>query len=148
MKGLPLEALKCGNQLGACALGKSGAPAIDRIADQRMSDMRHVNPDLMGAAGLQLHFDQGVGRKSLVDAIVSDGGFPIGANRKAFTVTAVASNRKVNRPSPGQGALDQRQILAMDGVRLQLFNQQLVRLDGAGHHQKAAGVLVDPMHDP
>jgi len=33
-------------------------------------------------------------------------------------------------------------------VRLQLFNQQLVRLDGAGHHQKAAGVLVDPMHDP
>src|SRR3546814_12244564 len=36
----------------------SGA-AIDRIADEWMADMRHVDADLMGAPGFEPAFDQG-----------------------------------------------------------------------------------------
>ena len=34
------------------------AAAIDRIADNRMADMGHMDADLMGASGLQPAFDQ------------------------------------------------------------------------------------------
>ncbi len=38
--------------------GASGARAVGRVADQRMADMREVNPDLVGAAGQQSALDQ------------------------------------------------------------------------------------------
>lgn len=147
MKRLPLEALKRCNQLGACALGQPGPPAIDRISDQGVTDMSHVDADLMRAAGLELDFNQCVGGKSLVDSIVGDSGLSIGANCKALAVTPVPADGKVNGSPAGQRSLHQGQILAMDGMRLKLFDEELVSFNGARHHQKTAGVLVNPMHD-
>lgn len=147
MQGLPLEALECGNQFGTCALGQSGPPAIDGITDQRVADVRHVDPDLMRTAGLELDFDQGVGRKSFMNPIVGDGGFSIRSNGKALAVAAVTTDREVDGASPGQGSLHQGKVLAMHGVRLELFDQQFVGFNSPRHHQKPAGVLVDPVHN-
>ena len=107
-----------------------------------------MNADLMGSAGFKLYFDQRMGGQSLVNSVVRHGGFAIGANRKPFAVTAMAADRKIDGASPGQGALNQRKILAMDAMVLKLFDQTLMGLDGPCHHQKSAGIFVDAMHDP
>ena len=59
---LPLESLKRLNQGRACPLRQAGAAAINGVADQRVSDVRHVDADLMRASGLELNFDQRVRR--------------------------------------------------------------------------------------
>jgi hypothetical protein len=42
--------------------------AVERVADDRMSQRRHVDANLMGAAGIDLNFDQREFSKSRVDA--------------------------------------------------------------------------------
>lgn len=147
MQSLPFEALKCRDEFGARALRQSGPTPVDRIPDQGVTDMRHVNANLVGSARFKLDFDQSMGRKSLVDSIMSDGGFAVGTHRKALAVTAVTSDRKVNGASPGQGPLHQSQILAVNAVGLELLDQDFVGLNRACHHQKSAGILIDAVHD-
>src|SRR5690348_3285774 len=48
----------------------AGPCSVERVADQRMADMRQMHADLMGAPGQQATFDQrrGIGKPAL-DAI-------------------------------------------------------------------------------
>ena len=58
---------------GVAPFGNFRSAAVHRIADQRMTDMRHVHADLMRASGFQTAFDQRVRAESLAHAIVRDG---------------------------------------------------------------------------
>ena len=51
-------------------------------------------------------------------------------------------------PPPVGWPAHQRQILAADLARRQLRDQPRMRLGRARHDQQAAGVLVEPMHQP
>ena len=147
MERLPLEALKGGDEFGTRALRQTGPAPIHRIPDQGVPDMRHMDTDLMGSAGFQLHFNKGVRLKTLGDSIMRHGGFAVGTNGKALSVAAVTADGKIDGAAAGQGALHKRQVLAVHGVSLELFDQPFVGLDGAGHHQEPAGIFINPMHD-
>ena len=147
MERLPLEALKGGDEFGTRALREACPAPIHWIPDQGVPDMRHMDADLMGSAGFQLHFNKGVRLKTLGDSIMRHGGFAVGTNGKALSVTAVTTDGKIDGAAAGQGALHKRQVLAVHGVGLELFDQPFVGLDGAGHHQEPAGIFINPMHD-
>jgi hypothetical protein len=53
VQGLPFEV-----QSGKHFVMRRPHSAIDRIADQRMAQRFHVDPDLMRATGFQTAFDQ------------------------------------------------------------------------------------------
>ena len=76
--------------------------AIDRVADQRMADMGHMHPDLVGATGFQLAPDQrgdggqGAG-KPLLRFIAGEGRLATGFDDGAFEpVVFVAVKRRVD----------------------------------------------------
>lgn len=144
---LSLEPLKGLNQGRACALRQAGAATINGVADQGVSDVRHVDADLMRASGFELNLDQRVGGEPLVNAVMRDGFLAIVSYGKALAITAVTSDGKIHGAAARQGTLDQCKVFTVDGMCLKLLDQKLVRLDGFRDHQKTAGVLVDPVND-
>src|SRR6185295_2379336 len=68
--------------------------SIDRIARDRQIDRREVDPDLVGAAGLELHVQQGMPREELDELEVRDRvARLVGVERVAHRLTAVAADR-------------------------------------------------------
>ncbi len=69
------------------------------------------------------------------------------AHRHADAVARVAVDRRIGGTARDQRAHHHRQVLAVHVARGQLLHQRGLRLDGAGHHHHAAGVLVQAVHD-
>src|SRR3546814_15450718 len=87
MQGLAAESTQRGGELGTGRLGDTQRTAIQRIADQWVPDMRHVNADLMGTPGFQATFQCGICAIALVYADMGDRG------RAAF-------NTRLHKPTP------------------------------------------------
>src|SRR6185437_8610574 len=60
MQRLAAKAAQGCRQLRGGTLGQLQTSTVQRVADQRMADMRQVHADLMGAPGLQLALQQAV----------------------------------------------------------------------------------------
>jgi len=77
--------------------------AICGIADQRMPDVGHVDPDLVGAASLQVKLQQAVGLKLVSNFVAGACFFPADNNGHAGAPAGVAANRRVDLPLRGRG---------------------------------------------
>ena len=126
-------------------------PAIDRIAEQRMADRRHVDPYLVRAPGLQPAFYQRGVAPVLELLPMGDGALasPILHDCDFLAVAARAGEGRVyctfhSRRHAGHGG----KIAAVDRVRLELLGQPFVGDVGLGDNQEAGRVLVDPVNDP
>ena len=132
--------------------GEAVAPGmpVARVARDRVADRGEVGADLVGAAGLQAHLDQGVRRQQLEHPEVGAGlARRAAANRPALGGPVVASQGGVDRPgSRARMALDQRQIGAPHLSRLDLPRQPAVGLVAARDEHQPGGVLVEAMDDP
>ena len=124
----------------------SPAPAVDRIAEQRVSRLGEMNAYLVGAARLQLDLEQRGAIETLTDR-------KFGLRRlarlhppgKPFAVNWMATEEG-GEPSPfARSAVDQRQVNLPHRSRLECRLQRQQRALALRHHQTTGGVLVQPM---
>ena len=152
------------HERGRCRLrqlmGAGGkARAVDRIAEQRVADMGHVDADLVGPPGLQPAFDQACDRsgrrwgQGFFEPVVGDGMLAAGLEHgHLLAVGELAPERGIDRALGAVGhAPDQRDIaalhLAVGAVGGELGRQAPMRPVVLGDDHQAAGFLVEPVHD-
>ncbi len=142
-------------------------PTINRIADQRVTDMGHVNPDLMCPPGFQpaRHTRENTGETFFnpemgygVTPSFEKHGLPLPVRLVPCELRRNAdgtARRDVNPFHPTQPRVDrigntvaERLILPSDGVVGELRRQAVMGLVGFRHHQQTGRILVDPVHDP
>ena len=131
-----------------------GRTTIDRIADQRMPQTGHVDPDLVRPTGLQRALDQATGVSVLKQTNLRCRHFPRLArqvdNRHAKPVARIPAYGGVHPAKvwAGPDPMSDRQVLTTDLPRRDRLHQPIHGLARPCNHHETAGVLVEPVHDP
>lgn len=122
-----------------------GRGAVGIVAQQRVADAGHVDPDLVGATGLQTAADMGI-------APISGDDLPVGHGRlcvftgdsHALSVRRMAAYGRVHRAAVlPEIAPDNGLIFAVKAVVGELSGQALVSKVVFCYDQKPGGVLVN-----
>jgi hypothetical protein len=107
-----------------------------------VANVRHVDPDLMRAPGLETDDEQRMGRESPESSVVChrpasavDYGHP-------GTLERVTADWCIDGSTRHQNPLDQGAILPVYAATLELIHEGFVGLQGFGHYQEPACVLV------
>lgn len=117
------------------------------VADQRITDMRHVHADLVRTAGFQLDPHMGVRTEALEHPVVADRRLAAVSDRHALTQPAVTTDRGVDLAAGDHHPNHDALVDAADRAALQLLDQLGLRLQGLGHHHQTGGVLVQTVND-
>ena len=122
--------------------------SVYRVPSQWVPDRRHVDPYLVGPAGLRPHVQKRESRILRCDA-VRRAGRPSGVdNAHAFAMLGVPPDGRVHHRLRLPGvAVHQRCIALGDAAVLELIRQAGVGQVVLRHHQQARGVLVQPVDD-
>ena len=111
-----------------------------------MADVLHVNPDLVGAAGFQLHVQRSRAVEALTDTVVRDCPPTVGAHDLSAPVDRMPTQRRTHRAPGHHWPPDHGKVMALDLTPLQLLDQHGMRLQRTRYQQAATGVLVEPVH--
>ncbi len=143
-------------RVGAASLGRetdNGGRAVERVADNRMPERRHVDADLVGSSGLDAHGYQRETAEGRLDAAEH----PIVADSSATIVAACCHPRAADRIAGDGGiygsafggncAVDQSDVGLLHLATGEHIGQLGMGLVMLGHQQQTAGLLVEPMHD-
>ena len=120
-------------------------PLIRTVPHQRMPQMRKMNPDLMGASGLEAAFHQRRVVETLKNLVVRPRVAPPIHHRHPGTVVRMAADRRIHGALLWRLAAHHREVNPLDRSALQLTHQIRLSLQGARHDKKAAGVFVEAM---
>jgi hypothetical protein len=145
MQGLALEIAHQGSLIVAQSTGQT-ATAVDRIADDRMTDRLHVNANLMRSPGLQLDVKERDRVQATSDSIVSNGGPAIGPDNLAPSVHRMPTDRLIDRITGDDPPPDQGLVVTLDGTLLHGLDEEAMGLERTGHDETAARILVQAMH--
>ncbi len=145
MQRLAAEAIQGGAQFIRSAGRIAAAGTVDGVADDRVTDMRQMHPDLVGTSGLQLRQHLGVGAEALDDPKMCHRRTPIRAHRHLGAGGTVPADRLINGAAPGEYPQAHRDVAALDFAGRQRLDQGVMGLNGAGHDHQAARILVQPM---
>ncbi len=122
--------------------------AINRIAYNRMAQVRHVHPNLMRPAGFDLHPHQRCLLKRLQGFII---GYRLAAalleHRLFFPVHRMPPQQRFDPAALRRRAPHQRQIFLLCLARFELALQLRHRRLRLGHHHHAARILIEPVHN-
>ena len=72
------------------------ARSIDFITSDRMANIGHVNPDLVGSPSLQLQLDQTIIPETFQDMETGQGWFPFGCHSLLLAVLVTPPNRRLD----------------------------------------------------
>lgn len=147
MQGLASELMQGLHQRGTGPFRMPCAAAVERIADQGVPEVRHVDADLMRAPGLQFHSQECMGTKLPFHAIVADGRLATSAHRHACANLGMSADGRIDGSAGNDDPLDQRQVFTRQGPFLQLVNQVTPGPFGLGHDQQPGSFLVQTMYD-
>jgi hypothetical protein len=86
------------------------AATIDRVADESMTTVRKMNPDLVGSTCFQLHSYKSMRSKSLEYRVMSDSWLAVITNTHALAVDPVTTDCCVNSPATGKNSIANRQV--------------------------------------
>src|SRR6185503_20106292 len=105
------------------------AAAVELVPDHGMPDVREVDADLMGPAGLDADPQERQGPEHALDPVMRDRGAGTrGARRDLAPVPGIASDRDVDRPRRGpRSAEDQGHVLLAYLAAAELSGQCPVR---------------------
>src|SRR5215472_4488814 len=134
------------------------AAAVDAVAEERMPDRGEVDADLMRAPGFEPAGDEARHRRAIAAAVafehlpMGDRRPPAGAHRHLVADARMAADRLVDgaarplrcAPYERQVPAPQRPAAAVVG---ELAAERAMGAVGLGHHDEAAGVLIEAMHD-
>src|SRR6185312_2029307 len=135
-------------QCGTAARGQPTAADVQRIADDRIADMRNVHAYLMRPASLQLYPHESVGSITLDDTVVGNGLAAIASYCHTSPLRTVAPYGRIHGASARHCAGADRKIDTLNLALGERGNQSCVRFRRARHDEQAAGVLVEAMHQP
>lgn len=121
--------------------------AVNGVAQNGVTDVGHVHPNLVGAPGFQPAANVGIAPIAAYHFPVGHGRFGIAlGDAHFFAVRRVAANGGVHRSGIfPEGANHNGFIGAGHGVVFQLASQHGVGVVILGHRQQAGGVLVNPV---
>ena len=123
--------------------------AVERIADDRMSDRAQVHANLVRAPGMNRDLRQ---RDRGVEVLGADDprhGFPAapGSRRHLLPVARIAPDRRIDAPSRLHHAPDERDVFLLDLAIVKLPRQFFVRRVVLGDDHQAGRAAIEPMHD-
>ena len=123
--------------------------SVDRVARHGMPDVRHVDADLMRAAGFQPQ--RRVGKRTVIFQyrIVRHcrTGMPVG-HAHLLAVLFAAADGRADRPLRlPQMPVQHSSVFSSEGMSLDLLCQGMMRGVRLGDDQEPARILVDPVHD-
>ena len=123
--------------------------SIERIPEECVADMGHMDPDLVRAAGFQPAGDmRRACAESGLDPVVRNRVPTALGHRHAFPVARVAPDRRIDPPDGGRRqTLHQRPIPAVNVMRLEQRPQAGMGRFRLRRHQQSGGVLVEAVHD-
>src|SRR5215207_1425194 len=121
---------------------------IHRIADARMTNRRHMNPDLMRPPGFQLDFEQGRRNEGFQRVVVSDAVPPPTHHRHLVLPPRLPPDCRLD----GAGerirmALHQRVVDLVLASRAERSFQDRVRSLALRDHHQPGGAYVQSLHD-
>ena len=124
-------------------------PGVERVADQRVPLVGHVDPDLVGSSGDQPAVDQAGSVPGLLDGVKGAGGPAVPDHRHPLPVLGVTIDGRVDDAlATGKHAVAHREIGLGDLSASKGQRQGLVGAVGLGHHHETGGVLVEAVDDP
>ena len=148
MQGLAGKAAACGpgTRVGEIA---PLAPRIEGITYDRVADIRHVDPYLVGATRDRAAADQGGAGHLLVHVIEGPCRPALRDHRHALALPGMTVDRSVHDPVgfPGK-AVTYGQIGLVDLPVSKRDGETEVGPIRFRHHQQPGGVLVEPVDDP
>ena len=124
--------------------------SVHRISGQRVTDIGHVHPNLVGASGLQYTANMRKVPKSLQHTIMGGGRLAVLlGHRHFFAILGTATDGLAHRSAVcGHVAVHHRLVRPVKTVFLNLACQIHMGKVVLGYHEQAAGILVNPMNDP
>ena len=122
--------------------------SISRIADQRMTDMRHMHADLVRAPGREFALDKRCASKALKNPITGQRLAPTRHNRHFCPLDRMPANRRIHLAAERWIAMHESKVVTLHGARLELTDEIGLRFKCFGNHQQATRILVETMHDP
>ncbi len=122
---------------------------VEAVAQNGMSEMMHVNTDLVCAAAVQRALHETDAALCLQNAIIgSRRSTAFLIHRHFFAMNRMPANRRVDRPARSpENAGDEREIDFCDLAIGELAGKLLVRGVVLRHDHRAAGLLIEPMHN-
>src|SRR6185437_11735159 len=148
MQRLAFEALQRFNECRARACRDTAPASVHRIPNNGISDVCEMHPDLMGTPALELYVQKRVRTKTLDDAVMGNGRTSVATHRHPRALTAMTSDRLIDRPSRGQNSVTQSDVVPPNLPFRQSRNQRCVDLGGTGNDKQTTSVLIEPMHEP
>jgi len=125
---------------------------VKGVAQERMAEVFHVDPDLMGPAGVQGAFDNRADAGQLLGyAPGGEGGAAAPVEHSHFfALDGVAANQGLDGPAArsGKESLDEGEVDFCDGTGGKLAGEMGMGGVVPGDHEASAGVLVEPVDDP
>ena len=121
--------------------------AVAGVVEERVSDVVHMDADLVRASGLQHAFHEGDVAQALQHAEVGDGVLSlrfVAADAEAQPVVGIPADRGVDGPAVfGDIAPDQGPVAPFDGMVEELAGQLDLGRVSLGYDQQSGGILVD-----
>ena len=131
--------------------GEAGAVAVRPVPDDGVADGREVHADLVGAAGLEPHGQEGGGLGigvPVLDLVVGGRGATVrGDGLQGGTLGIPADGRLDPARGLGHRARDQRGVLPLDVVGRDHGAEAFMGLLGPGDHEEARGAPVEAVDD-
>ncbi len=124
--------------------------AVCVVVEQRVSDVLHMDADLVRAACFEYALDEGDVSESFEHFIMGDGFFAVfafGVGIKQLAKTLVSTNVSYYGTLVfGQVSPDEGHVLSFDGMVKELFGQAANGFFRFGEDHQSAGILVDAVY--
>src|SRR5690606_2693570 len=126
------------------------ARAVARVAGDGMTDVREVNPYLVGAARRERKLEKGKAFEGLEHSKVSDRlPPPCREHRHSLAMTGVAPDGRVDRARGNRWyPVNDGQVLPAHPPLFERLHQSPVGGLALGDHHQPRGLLVQTVHDP
>jgi hypothetical protein len=127
----------------------AGRLAVDRVPQNRVTEVGEVDADLVGPPGAELGLDERYRAEPLEWPQRRDGGAPAAPGRKRRPPGAGPGppNGAGHTPLAGQRPPHERDVPPLDAVSAELPLQMLRREVGEGEHKHAGRLAVETVHD-
>ena len=121
-------------------------PPIQEVPGKGVAEIGHVDPNLVGSAGIQLQTEEGAATVGGQHSIARAGRLAVWADHLLHQRPVLRPQRGADEAGGGlRPAFTDRQIGPSESLCVELAFQNLLGMRVFGRHQQAGGATVQPM---